>query len=146
MLRRSLGSALGLTLCLSGCSPEQSPSAWSSLGSARQPIVGGVADTTSKAVVAITDSYGGVEEGFCSGALIAPNLVLTARHCVAEIAGDDGESNAERRRFKAPTASKRCTSLPRTTSRRARVLALVRHRRRPRHSRQRGVLERSRTW
>jgi hypothetical protein len=103
MLRRSLGCALGLTLCLSGCSSsERGPGTSKNLGSARQPIVGGVPDTTSKAVVAITDSYGGIEEGFCSGALIAPNLVLTARHCVAEISGDDEGVQCGETTFQSP--------------------------------------------
>ncbi|MEZ4463488.1 MAG: trypsin-like serine protease [bacterium] len=28
---------------------------------------------------------GGGQQGICSGSLIAPNLVMTAQHCVAEI-------------------------------------------------------------
>ncbi len=102
MLRRSLGWALGLTLCVSGCSSKEGERPGTKLASARQPIVGGVPDTTSKAVVAITDSYDGVEEGFCSGALIAPNLVLTARHCVAEISGDDDGVECGETTFQSP--------------------------------------------
>ncbi len=43
-------------------------------------IIGGVADTTNNWVVGI--EIGGA--GVCSGSLIAPNLVLTARHCVSK--------------------------------------------------------------
>ncbi|HPB98461.1 MAG TPA: S1 family peptidase, partial [Polyangiaceae bacterium] len=51
-----------------------------------QPIVGGVVDTPQEndAVVMIyagTSIFGG---GLCTGALIAPNVVLTARHCVSK--------------------------------------------------------------
>ncbi len=47
---------LGLALCLFACSSTESrPVTGRKLGSTRQPIVGGVPDTTSKGVVAITD-------------------------------------------------------------------------------------------
>src|SRR5262245_57970733 len=59
-----------------GCSTEP--------GVAREAIRDGVADTTTTAVVGIQDDMTGAT---CTGALIAPNLVLTAQHCVAPIAG-----------------------------------------------------------
>lgn len=49
-------------------------------GRTREPIVGGVIDADDPAVVFVYDSARG---SLCTGALVAENLVLTARHCVA---------------------------------------------------------------
>jgi hypothetical protein len=65
-----------LALCACGCSTGRSDST----GLAQQPIVGGQT-TSNGGVVAIAG------RGLCTGALVAPNLVLTAKHCVAELTG-----------------------------------------------------------
>jgi hypothetical protein len=57
-----------------------------------QPIVGGALDTASKGVVAFAIADGNRLLPFCTGTLLAPNLVLTARHCTSEISSQDGES------------------------------------------------------
>lgn len=56
-------------------------------GVAASPIQGGTDDTTHNFAVAVVqfDPQTGATE-VCSGALLAPNLVVTARHCVATLA------------------------------------------------------------
>jgi V8-like Glu-specific endopeptidase len=50
---------------------------------AKQPIRGGTRDSDTKAVVGIYADTPSGGTGICTGTLIAPNLVLTARHCVS---------------------------------------------------------------
>jgi MYXO-CTERM domain-containing protein len=49
-------------------------------------IQGGTTDTTHDFAVGIEIDLGGGEGAVCSGALLAPNLVATARHCADKIA------------------------------------------------------------
>jgi Trypsin len=58
--------------------------------SVTEPIIGGHLDTTTKGVVALAFKAHNQVAVFCSGSLLAPNLVLTARHCIAQI--DDGST------------------------------------------------------
>jgi len=66
---------------MAGCA---APVDGESIGKATLPISGGFADTTDKAVVAVAHPP---TSSLCSGSLIAPNLVLTARHCVSATSG-----------------------------------------------------------
>jgi hypothetical protein len=50
---------------------------------AKQHIKGGTRDSDTKAVVGIYADTPSGGTGICTGTLIAPNLVLTARHCVS---------------------------------------------------------------
>lgn len=73
--------ALPFVLVLAACA---APGAREEVARQSQPIQGGATESGSTFAVAIL-SNGGI----CSGTLIAPNLVLTARHCVASDTGRD---------------------------------------------------------
>jgi hypothetical protein len=81
------GVAAALTLTL-GCTAEVGDSAPDEdVAQTEQGIEGGYEDAADVAVVglAVTDDSGHIYRT-CSGTLIAPNLVLTAQHCVASTA------------------------------------------------------------
>jgi hypothetical protein len=74
--------ALAVVVALiSGCSGDLVPD---SVSTPSSPIQGGTNDTTHLFAVGILGQMGGGTT-LCSGALLAPNLVATARHCVAAI-------------------------------------------------------------
>jgi MYXO-CTERM domain-containing protein len=91
---------LAALAALSGCAdPVEADS--EPLGGVRQAITGGSADPSDTNVVAIVwQSLSGVQE--CSGSLIAPNLVLTAHHCVSDVLNKPNGANCATSRFAAP--------------------------------------------
>jgi hypothetical protein len=98
-VRRRSAAALvlpALAFALAGCGPAEvageGPTAELS-----EAIKGGEVDPTDKAVVAFVNL---VDGSLCSGSLIAPNLVLTARHCVSNVLDTvDGGVDCEQTHF-----------------------------------------------
>jgi MYXO-CTERM domain-containing protein len=79
--RLSVGTFLLAALC--GCSGNGAFGESDDV--VRGAIVGGATDSNDKPILGIYIN----EEALCSGTLIAPNLVLTARHCVAPMNGGE---------------------------------------------------------
>jgi V8-like Glu-specific endopeptidase len=71
MLRRRLLASILFALAAMGCEPPAAPSEW--------PIVDGTRELGEPAVV-LVQVLGGL--GSCTGTLITPRIVLTAKHCV----------------------------------------------------------------
>ncbi len=81
MSRLHLGAAaLSLTAILVACSSNRPTE---KLGETTQDIQGGTTDTTHSFVVGVCGGLAGNQcQLTCSGALILPNMVISARHCV----------------------------------------------------------------
>jgi hypothetical protein len=97
--RLSLAAALSLAIASGGCAQEEElEGLQEAIGTLPLPIQGGYVDDQSSAVVGIVHFNLG-NFGACSGTLIAPNVVLTAGHCVAQ-STEEGV-NCETTRFGA---------------------------------------------
>jgi MYXO-CTERM domain-containing protein len=80
----ALASALGAVGCASEQADEEPPpsSVGRAPGTVSPTLYGGTADAHDEAVVALEMEMPDGSKELCSGALIAANVVLTARHCV----------------------------------------------------------------
>ncbi len=82
--RRLGGLCVAIALTAFGCGAEgpTSEELDVALSQVQQGIMGGYEDSDDTAVVGLV-SFTNQSLGICSGTLIAPNVVLTAQHCVA---------------------------------------------------------------
>lgn len=90
----ALALALGAA-CSSGPDTLPAPTRVE-FGQVREPIIGGALDESTAGVVGLALDLGRRgAAGHCSGTLIAPNLVLTARHCIAFTDDEDEKGVVE---------------------------------------------------
>jgi uncharacterized protein (TIGR03382 family) len=94
--------------CLVACSSSGAPELGAGPRALSEPIIGGQTDTATHGVVALAFVYPRHQVSvFCSGSLLAPNLVLTARHCIAQIGNDPTNESVDCSvsQFTTPTAA-----------------------------------------
>jgi hypothetical protein len=84
-MKRSLLVGAILSWGAAACSGGPAPEARERTGASASPIQDGADDSSHTFVVGILQHISSQEAAFCTGALLAPNLVATARHCVSTL-------------------------------------------------------------
>ncbi len=76
----------GLSVIVSGCSAgAESDQTQEAVGQVIQPIIRGISSGTEHdSVVVLTTFRDGLRRSLCTATLVAPNLIITARHCVSD--------------------------------------------------------------
>lgn len=80
----------GASAAVTGCAAPADPASNGdqNVGRVIQPIIGGSASgTADDAVVVLTVFNQGQRAALCTATLVAPNLIVTARHCVSKVEG-----------------------------------------------------------
>lgn len=87
-MKVSLGASGFAVLCAVSCGSAHSPE--EQTAKTTEAIQDGMSDTTNQYPFVVAVIENSQQVGLCSGSLLAPNLVATARHCVTALSGPNG--------------------------------------------------------
>ncbi len=99
--RARLALFLGALALVAGCGEMSQGAPEGDVEEAELGIAGGYIDDKDTSVVGLFATNLG---GICTGSLLAPNLVLTARHCISEINNSNGSVECSVTKFAPPAA------------------------------------------